>query len=123
MILVIRLRKKERHSIILSYLNTILQEGGSGNFVIFTDPETHKLVQFAATKGDKVVLFDIPMQSLSIEETNRLEDHFGPLLAVTDYAYQGEVSPEQGAICAEKIFRDVYQLPDRYSIETEITLE
>lgn len=117
------MRKKERYSVFRSYLKTILEDGGSGNFVIFTDPKTNKFVQFAASKGDKIVLIDIPMQSLSKEETNRLEYHFGALLGPTDYAYQGEVSVEQGAICAEKIFRDVYQLSERYSIETKITLE
>ncbi len=118
------MRKKERHSIFRTYLKTILQEGGSGNFVVFTDLETNKFVQFAATKGEKVVLIDIPKQSLSKEEVNRLNDYFGALLGEpTDYAYQAEVSVEQGAICAEKIFRDVYQLHERYSIETKINLE
>ncbi len=117
------MKKKERQSIILSYLKTIVQEGGSGNFVIFTDPDTNRFVQFAATKGEKVVLIDIPKQSLSKQETIRLVDYFGALIQPTDYSYQAEMSVDQGAICAEKIFRDVYQLPDKYSIEIKINLE
>jgi hypothetical protein len=117
------MRKNQRLEIYNSYLQTILSEGGSGNFVIFTDPISEKFVQFVAEKGDRLVLIDIAKVALSKDETKRLKDFFGALFESFEYSYQAEVTPEQGAKCAEKFFRDVYLLPDSYNIETKLNLK
>jgi hypothetical protein len=117
------MRKNQRLEIYNSYLQTILSEGGSGNFVIFTDPISEKFVQFVAEKGDRLVLIDIAKVALSKDETKRLKDFFGALFESFEYSYQAEVTPEQGAKCVEKFFRDVYLLPDSYNIETKLNLK
>ncbi|MFX0183645.1 MAG: hypothetical protein ACFE95_11235 [Candidatus Hodarchaeota archaeon] len=117
------MRKNQRLEIYQTYLHTILSEGGSGNFVIFTDPISERSVQFIAEKWDRLVVIDIPKVALSKDETKRLKDFFGVLFESIEYTYQAEVTPEQGAKCAEKIFRDVYLLPDSYNIEAKLNLE
>ncbi|MFX0170676.1 MAG: hypothetical protein ACFE9L_02020 [Candidatus Hodarchaeota archaeon] len=107
----------------MSYIQTILSEGGSGNFVIFSDPISEKFIQFVAEKWDCLVLIDIPKVMLSIDETKRLKDLFGALFESIEHSYQAEVTPQQGVKCAEKIFRDVFYLPDSYSIEAKLNLE
>jgi hypothetical protein len=45
------------------------------------------------------------------------------ILEKADVSYQVLVTPEQGALIAEKIFLDVFFVSDSYSFETELTLE
>ena len=108
--------------IIRTYLNTILYEGGSSNIAIFTDLETKRFVQFIGERGDKLLLLDIPKAELNSEEEQRLHDIFNALLEPTVYAYQAQVTVEQGVKVAEKVFRDVFLLPDSYNIECELNL-
>jgi hypothetical protein len=117
------MRKNQRHKLFLSYLQTIVSEGGSGNFVVFSDPISEKFVQIVAEKWDRLVIIDIPKVALSNDETKRLNDIFGALFTSTEHSFQAEVSLEQGAKCAEKIFRDVFLLPDSYNLETRLNLE
>lgn len=116
------MRKNQRHELFLSYLQTILSEGGSGNFVIFNDPISEKFVQFVAERGDRLMIIDIPKITLSNDETMRLKAIFGALFTSTASSFQAEVSLEQGAKCTEKIFRDVFLLPDTYNVETKLNL-
>jgi hypothetical protein len=117
------MRKQKRLEIIRTYLNTIINEGGSSNIVIFTDPETKKFVQFIGERGDRLLILDIPNVELSVNEERRLKDIFIALLEPTEYAYQAQVTLDQGVKVTEKIFRDVFLVPDTYNIETEINLE
>jgi hypothetical protein len=91
--------------------------------VIFTDPDSAKFVQFIGEKGDKLLLIDIPKVELNPEEERRLKEIFSALFESTEYAYQAEVTPDQGVKVTEKIFRDVFLVPDTYNIKTEIKLE
>ncbi len=117
------MRKQKRLDIFRTYLNTIINEGGSSNIVIFTDPETKKFVQFVGERGDRLLILDLPNVELSVNEERRLKDIFIALLEPTEYAYQAQVTLDQGVKVTEKIFRDVFLVPDTYNIETEIKLE
>jgi len=117
------MRKNERLEIFRSYLKSLIYEGGENNFVIFTDIQTNKFVQFAGSNGERLIILDIPMQSVSKDEENLLNSIFEALIEPMDNSFQALVTPDQGARVAEKVFRDVFLLPDTYNIEVEIKLE
>ena len=116
------MRKTERKQIYQSYLETLLKEGGENNFVIFTDIETKKFVQFVGSREDRLILVDIPKVALNKEETKALQRIF-VLFEELENSYQGQVTPEQGALVTEKLFRDVFLSLDSYNVETELHLE
>ena len=116
------MRKNQRKEIFLSYLTTILNEGGKNNFVIFTDIETKKFVQMAGSYGDRLLIIDIPKISLDNKEREALKRVF-VLFDEMENSFQGEVTPEQGALVTEKIFRDVFESSDSFNVETELHLE
>ncbi|MHA2346938.1 MAG: hypothetical protein ACXACP_09490 [Candidatus Hodarchaeales archaeon] len=116
------MRKNQRKRIFSTYLTTILKDGGSNNFVIFTDALTKRFVQFVGCKDDKLVIVDIPKQQLLPKEVDRLKTIF-VLFEEMEFAFQGEVSPEQGVLIADKIFLDVYESSDDYTVNVDIILE
>ena len=101
------LRKKERKRIFQSYLETIIYEGGENNFVVFTETESKKFLQYAGSKGDRVVIIDIPKVALNSQEEKLLLETI-VTLEETDQSYQALVTPEQGVLIAEKIFLGEY---------------
>ncbi|MFX0087711.1 MAG: hypothetical protein ACFFAU_18820 [Candidatus Hodarchaeota archaeon] len=117
------MKKQQRLDIIHSCLNKILNEGGSANLVIFTDPDSTKFVQFIGKRGGRLLLIDIPKVELKADEERRLNEIFSPLLEPTEYTYQAQVTPDQGVKVTEKIFRGVFLSPDTYNIGTEINLK
>ncbi len=117
------MRKQQRLEIIHSCLNKILNEGGSFNFVVFTDPDSNKFLQFIGEKGDRLLLIDMPKVELRADEERRLNMIFSALFKPTEYAYQAQVTPDQGVKVTEKIFREVFLAPDTYNIETDIKLK
>jgi len=116
------LRKRQRLKIFQSFLETILFEGGRNNLLIFTDPNSEKCIQFAAAKGDKLLIIYLPKASFNKEETQRLIDRFRPLIEEFEESWKAEISIQQGPLIAESIFHDIFLLSDDYSFETEITL-
>jgi hypothetical protein len=116
------MRKSERKEIYSTYLNTLLTDGGSNNFVIFTDPLTKRFIQFAGSKGNRLVIIDLPKKSLLTKEEERLITIF-VLFEEMKYSFQCEVTPEQGVLIAEKVFLDVFEVSDDYTINAEITLD
>jgi hypothetical protein len=116
------MRKNQRKELFLSYLTTILYEGGENNFVIFTDIESKRFVQFAGSRGDRLLIVDIPKVALNKEERKTLQRIF-VLFEEMENSFQGEVTPEQGSLVAEKLFRDVFLSSDSYSVAAELTLE
>ncbi len=116
------LRKKERKRIYQSYLETLIYEGGANNFVVFTETISKKFLQFAGSNGDRLVIIDIPKVALDPKEKKLLLETI-VILQEADASYQVLVTPEQGALVAEKIFIDVFFVSDAYSFETELKLE
>ena len=116
------LRKKERKRIYQSYLETLIYEGGTNNFVVFTETTTKKFLQFVGSNGDRLVMLDVPMAALDINEIKLLLETI-VILEEADVSYQVLVTPEQGALIAEKVFLDVFFVSHSYSFETELTLE
>ena len=116
------MRKKERKRIFLSYLETLVYEGGTNNIVVFTETVSKKFLQFVGSKSDRLINLDIPKAALDIKELKLLLETI-VILEEIDVSYQVLVSPEQGALIAEKIFLDVFCVSDAYSIESELHLE
>jgi len=117
------MRKQKRLDLIRTYLETILYEGKDGAFVIFTDPESEKFVQFAGDKDDRLLVIDVPEVELTKDERKRLVDIFGAMLESNDYAFQAQVTIDQAVKVSEKIFREVFLSPDVYNIEVKLNLE
>ena len=115
------MRKNERKKIFKMYLESLIYEGGSKNFAIFSDISSKRFVQAAGANGDRLIIIDVPKVSLDKNEKTTLERIF-VLFEEMEEAYQGQATPEQGSLILEKIFREVYLLPDNYSIETELNL-
>ena len=69
-----------------------------------------------------MVMLDIPFVALNKSEKKRLLETI-VILEEADVSYQVLVTPEQGALIAEKIFLDVFYVTDSYSFETELNLE
>ncbi|MHA2154333.1 MAG: hypothetical protein ACXABU_03260 [Candidatus Hodarchaeales archaeon] len=115
------MRKNERKKIFQMYLEALIYEGGDNNIVIFSEISTKKFIQAAGTKGDRLVIIDLPKISLDSLERKNLTRIF-VLFEEMEQAYQGQATPEQGSLILEKIFREVYLLPDNYSLETELNL-
>ena len=116
------MRKTERKEIYSTYLRTILDEGGPNNFVIFTEPLSKRFVQFAGSRGDRLVIVDIPKKQLSADEVERLNTIF-VLFEEMDYAFQCELTIEQGVLIAEKIFLDIFEVSNDYSINVDVNLD
>ena len=117
------MRKQKRLDLIRTYLETILHEGESGAFVIFTDPESEKFVQFIGDRDDRLLLIDVPEVELAEDERKRLVDIFGAMLESNGYAFQAQVTIDQAVKVIEKIFREVFLAPDVYNIEVKLNLE
>ncbi len=116
------MRKKERKRIFLSYLETLIYEGGTNNFVVFTETVSKKFLQFVGSKGDRLITLDIPKTALDVKELKLLLETI-VILEEIDVSYQVLVTPEQGVLIAEKTFIDVFLVSDAYSFETELHLE
>ena len=116
------MRKQERKRIYQSYLETLIYEGGTNNFVIFTETTSKKFLQFVGSIGDRMVMLDVPFVALNKNEMKLLLETI-VILEKADVSYQVLVTPEQGALIAEKIFLDVLFVSHSYSFETELTLE
>lgn len=69
-----------------------------------------------------MVMLDVPFVALDKNEKKMLLETI-VILEEADVSYQVLVTPEQGALIAEKIFLDVFSVPDSYSFDTELTLE
>ncbi len=117
------MRKQKRLELIRTYLETVLYEGKDGNFVIFTDSESDKYVQFVGDKDDRLLLIDVPEVELAKEERKRLVDIFGAMLESNDYAFQAQVTIDQAVKVCEKIFREVFLASDVYNIDIKLNLE
>ncbi len=118
---IFHLRKNERKKIFKTYLESLIYDGGPNNFVIFSEISTKRFVQAAGGNGGRLVIIDIPKVSLSKNEVKTLERVF-VLFEKMDEAFQGQATPEQGSLILEKVFREVFLMPDNYSIETELIL-
>ena len=116
------MRKKERKRIFQSYLESLIYEGGTNNIVIFTEISSKKFLQFVGSNGDRAVLLDVPFVALDKSERKLLLETI-VILEKADVSYQVLVTPEQGALIAEKVFLDVFFVSHSYSFETELTLE
>ena len=116
------MRKKERKRIYQSYLESLIYEGGTNNIVIFTEISSKKFLQFVGSNGDRLVMLDVPFVALDKSEKKLLLETI-VILEEADVSYQVLVTPEQGALIAEKIFLDVFFVSHSYSFETELTLE
>jgi hypothetical protein len=100
----------------------LIHEGGANNFVVFTETISKKFLQFAGSNGDRLVIIDIPKVAINPEEKKLLLGTI-VILEEADSSYQVLVTPEQGALIAEKIFLDVFFVSDSYSFETELHLD
>lgn len=116
------LRKKERKRIYQSYLESLIYEGGNNNFVVFSETISKKFLQFAGSRGDRLVIIDIPKVALDKREKKLLLETI-VILEEADASYQVLVTPDQGVLIAEKIFIDVFQVTHDYSFTAELTLE
>ena len=103
------------------YLQSLIYDGGTDNFVIFSAISTKRFVQVVGGKGDRLVVIDLPKVTLDKNEEISLKRIF-VLFDEIEQAYQGQATPEQGSLILEKIFREIYLLPDNYGIETELNL-
>jgi len=117
------MRKQKRLDLIRTYLETVLYKGKDGTFVIFTDPESEKFIQFVGDNDDRLLLIDVPEVELTKDERKRLVDIFGAMLESNDYAFQAQVTIDQAVKVSEKIFREVFLAPDVYNIEVKLDLE
>ncbi len=115
------MRKNERKKIFKMYLESLIYEGGSNNFVIFSDITSNRFIQAAGGKGDRLIIIDLPKASLDKNEIIALKKIF-VLFEEMDQAFQGQATPDQGSLIIEKIFRDVFLLPDHYSVDIELNL-
>jgi hypothetical protein len=103
-------------------LETLIHEGGTNNIVIFTETSSKKFLQFVGSNGDRLVMLDVPFVALDKSERKLLFETI-VILEEADISYQVLVTPEQGALIAEKVFLDVFFVSHSYSFETELTLE
>ena len=117
------MRKQKRLELIRTYLETVLYEGKDGNFVIFTDPESEKFVQFVGDNDDRLLLIDVPEGELAKNERKRLVDIFGAMLESNEIAFQAQVTIDQAVKVCEKIFREVFLASDVYNLDIKLNLE
>ena len=115
------MRKNERKKIFKMYLESLIYDGGTNNFVVFSEISTKRFIQAAGGNGDMLVIIYLPKVSLDNDELILLKKIF-VLFEEIEQAYQGQATPEQGSLILEKIFREIFLLPDNYSIETELNL-
>jgi len=101
------------------YIKRIVNEGGDNNFVIFEDKNTGKFIQYAGTKGDPVLICDIPFHQLTPEEEDALIE-----MGFTkgEISYQALVDYEDAAELADEIFTEIFNLQD-YKLKVELNLE
>ena len=105
--------------LINKYILKVVNEGGEGNFVIFEDENSGKIIQFAACKGDPILVCDIPLNQLRNEEEKMLIE-MG--FVKKENAYQALVDFEEAAELTDEIFTEVFNSPN-YKLKTKIVLE
>ncbi|MFW9996485.1 MAG: hypothetical protein ACFFD4_30860 [Candidatus Odinarchaeota archaeon] len=115
------MQKEQREQVFKIYLETVLKEGGTGNFVIFTDPLSEKFVQFVGDMGKSSLVLDVPKAIVNESEEGLLFRYL-PAVHKLEYSYQVQVTVSQGAYLADSIFLDVFRLPGDYSIQVELQL-
>ena len=121
------MQKTQRQQLFRIYLETILSEGGEGNFLIFTEPKSEKFVQLIGSPISSRLILDIPKAELSSSEARRLMNQLGGIgledFEEYEYSYQAEVDIGGAIDSIEIIFLDVFNLPYSYSINCKLNLE
>lgn len=122
------MNKKERALKIREAFNKLIKEGKEGAFVVFSNTETDKFVQFAYDCEGMVFVCDIPLAELSKSEEEKIRLFLGEYCVINEetnekISYQ-EVF-ELDVINAltnliEKIFTTAFGLGVSYEIESEI---
>ena len=122
-------------------LRALVTEGGRANYAVFTAQvrsgaimrrPVELFIQFSGRRGARRVLMDIPLRLLCREEAAKLRellvdvpswspvvvrDAEGCLVSVSGY-----VEPDDAAILMERVFREVFELPENYDVEVEVWL-
>jgi len=127
------MKREERLEIFRCNLSKLVEEGDEGSFVIF-DVATGKFVQFVGSKEEGGwMICDIPLQELSKDEEKRLlaiEEflHSEGIDAETGVkisyqAWFGKDDVEKAAEITERIFTEVFRLPDDYDVNVSLNLK
>lgn len=123
------MEKEARLEMFKTNLTKLIMEGKEGSVVIFDTPE--KYVQFAGCKG--WMACDIPTSQLTKDEEKRLLNlkQFSDAECATDaktgetISYQSHFEEEgvdEASELVEKIFTEVYRLPQDYDVKAELNL-
>jgi len=129
-----------RVAVFREVLRMLVSEGGE-NYAVFTArvyrgailrKGVEFFIQFSGRRGATRVLMDVPLARLCREEALRLREilmdypSWSPVV-VRDVegcitSVSGYVDPSEAAEIAERIFREVFELPGNYSVEIEVGL-
>lgn len=93
--------------------------------VVFQEPVSSKIVQFAVQAGEGLIWVDIPVQSLSSEQYNWLLPYMEPMHSTDGelLSLQKEVKTEHTQYAAEYtewVFTKIFQLSEPFSITADI---
>ena len=117
------MNSSERNKIYSEKLPKLTLEGGDFNYVIFSDKETEKFVQFYSNKGSSSVYVDIPYLSVEKDETERLLQLPDVKFKKENEAYVAGFTVEEGIAFVDIIFLKVFLLSDDFKLETELVLD
>jgi len=124
------MKGEERVREITDSLRLLVRKGRSGDsFVVFDDPRTKKFVQFSLC--EEGLLCDVPLIELTKDEEDRVKQVIGEREAAID-PVTGEVvsyrrrlkrsEVDRAAEITEKIFMEVFRLPESYKLRCELDL-
>lgn len=120
---------------ILLTLQSYINNGVEGSFLIFEDQKIEKFIQFSFDKDE--LIFDLPMKALSPPEQSRavslLAQYGFPLQSVPAFDKPGGVivdewtgwnvalpgGARQGAEIGSRVFREVFQLTGEIELSIE----
>ncbi|MHA1911665.1 MAG: hypothetical protein ACTSYA_08215 [Candidatus Kariarchaeaceae archaeon] len=117
------MNSSERNKIYSKKLPKLVLEGGDFNYVIFSDKETEKFVQFYSNKGSSNVYIDIPYLSIDEDEIERLLQLPDVTFKKENEAYVAGFTVEEGIAFVDHIFLKVFLLQDDFKLEVELVLD
>ena len=117
------MNSSERKEIYSENLPKLIFDGGDFNFIIFSDKETEKYVQFHSNKGAKSIYVDIPYLAIEEDETERLLQLSDVKFKKENEAYVAGFTIEEGVEFVDQLFLKVFLLPEDFQVEIELVLD
>jgi hypothetical protein len=117
------MQSDERKNIYSDNFPKLILEGGDFNYVIFSDKETEKFVQFYANKGAKGIHVDIPYLAIEEDETGRLLQLHEIKFKKENDSYVSSFTIEEAIDFVDILFLNVFLLPEDFRLEIELVLD